>query len=255
MVHIKISNSFVLEITWEGISGCAFRINNQADIWRINISSIAPSIHHLSSLLTNEEVTKAGRFLHRHDSDRFIISRALLKLIMSKYLNIQPNRVEIDADKNKKPFIKNSPLFYNMSHSGDWIILAVADSPIGIDTELINNSFDFGDVINEYFSVDESSFISESDSTERFFLLWTRKEAITKASGQGLDENFKFIPSLDGEYFINRNILSLKHNLALFSFKLADDYFISAAINSNITSVKFWEINELQNPFTFLAQE
>jgi len=253
MVQIKISNNFLSEIAWEDFSGCSFNIHTQADIWRINVASNAASIHHLSSLLTNDELTKASRFLHRHDSDRFIISRAALRLIMGRYLNVNPTLIAIGADENKKPFIKNSPLFYNMSHSGDWIIIAISASAIGIDTELVKNSFDFGNIINEYFDRKELDFINEKNSTERFYMMWTRKEALTKATGQGLDENLKFIPSLDGEYFINRNILSPKHNLAVFSFKLANNYFASAAVSENVTDITFWETNQLRKHFKFIA--
>jgi 4'-phosphopantetheinyl transferase len=241
MVQIKVSNSFLSQVKWDDSSACAFSINNQADIWRINIHSNSSLIQSLSTLLTGDEQVKAGRFLHKHDSDRFIISRGALKLIMGRYLNRKPALIEIETGENKKPYIKDSPLFYNLSHSGDWIIIAVSDSGIGIDTELVNNSFDFNDVINEYFSPEESRFINEDKSADRFFMLWTRKEALTKATGKGLDEDLKFIPSLDGQHYLKGNILSSQNNWIISSFALCNDYFASAATSDKIGGIRFWE--------------
>ncbi|BAU54964.1 4'-phosphopantetheinyl transferase family protein [Mucilaginibacter gotjawali] len=251
MVQIKVSNSFLSQVKWDDSSGCAFSINNQADIWRINIHSNSSSIQNLSTLLTRDEQVKAGRFLHKHDSDRYIISRGALKLIMGRYLNRKPALIEIETGENKKPYIKDSPLFYNLSHSGDWIILAVSDALIGIDTELVNNSYDFSDVINEYFSPEESHFINQEKSTERFFMLWTRKEALTKATGKGLDEDLKFIPCLDGQHYLKGNILSSHNNWTVSSFMLHKDYFASAAISDKTGDIRFWETDLGHKNFAF----
>lgn len=241
MTQIKVSNRFLSDVTWEDSSGCTFSINNHADIWRINIQSNSSQLQSLSALLTQDELVKAGRFIHRHDSDRYIISRAAVRLIMGRYLNIRPSLIEIERGENKKPYIKNSLLFYNLSHSGDWIVLAISDSAIGIDTEPVNNSFDFNDIIKDYFSPGESCFINEEKSAERFFLLWTRKEALTKATGKGLDEDLKLIPSLDGRHYLERNILSLPNNWTVTSFILHNEYFASAAISDKTGDLKFWE--------------
>ncbi|MDR3696120.1 4'-phosphopantetheinyl transferase superfamily protein [Mucilaginibacter sp.] len=251
MVQIKVSNSFLSQVKWDDSNGCAFSINNQADIWRINIRSNSSLIQSLSTLQTRDELVKAGRFLHRHDSDRFIISRGAIKLIMGRYLNCKPALIEIKTGENKKPYIKDSPLFYNLSHSGDWIILAVSDSAIGIDTEMVSSTFGFSDVINEYFSPEESRFINEEKSTERFFMLWTRKEALAKATGKGLDDDLKFIPSLDGQHYLKGNILSSSNNWTINSFLLDNNYFASAATSDKTGDLGFWETDLAHKNFAF----
>jgi 4'-phosphopantetheinyl transferase len=254
MVQTKVSNRFLSHVKWDDATWCVFNINNQADIWRINVHSNSSLIPELLPLLTQAELVKCGRFRQKHDSDRFIISRSAIKLIMGRYLKRKPALIEIETGENKKPYIKDSPLFYNLSHSGDWIILAVSDSAIGIDTEMVNNSFDFSDVINEYFSPAEFSFITEENSAERFFMLWTRKEALTKATGKGLDDDLKFIPSLDNEHYLKGNILSSKNNWAIFSFILAENYLASVAVNIETGNIRFWETDLFYKNSSFFQE-
>jgi len=251
MVQIKITNRFLSEVIWGDSCGCAFSINSSADIWRINIQSNLSLLQSLSTLLTHDETIKAGRFAHKHDSDRYIISRGAIKLIMGRYLNRKPALIEIAAGENKKPYIKDSPLFYNLSHSGNWIILGVSDSAIGIDTELVNNSFDFSDVLDEHFSPGESRFIKETKSAGRFFMLWTRKEALTKATGKGLDEDLKFIPSLDGQHGVNSDLFFSENNWKVNSFVLSEDYFASTALTEDTGNTSFWETNLFDKNFIF----
>jgi len=243
MVQNKISNRFLSEIAWENISRCTFSISNHVDIWRINISSNLTLLQCLSTVLTDDELARAARYIHAHDRDRFIISRGAIKFIMGSYLDRQPLLIEIESGLNKKPFIKESPLFYNISHSGDWIVLAVSDSEIGIDTEVVNHSFDFNDITTEYFSPDESRFINEAKSPDRFFMLWTRKEALIKATAKGLDDDLKFIPSLDGTHYLKSNILSFEKNWIVTTFILFENYFASIACSDKQNGLRFYETN------------
>jgi 4'-phosphopantetheinyl transferase len=251
MSQIKISNRLLSETCWENIAGFDFSINSRVDIWRINISSNLSFLESLSPLLTHDELARASRYIHLHDSNRFKISRGALKLIMGRYLNRQPSLVEVVPGINKKPYIKNSTLFYNISHSGDWIVLAVSDSAIGVDTEQVNPSFDFNDVIKEYFSLEEARSILEEKSPDRFFMIWTRKEALTKATGKGLDEDLKFIPGLDGDHYIQGEMLSSSNSWLITSFKLSANYFASVASTYQAAGLRFWETDLRDKIFTY----
>jgi len=242
----KISIRLLIDPAWKNVSDFDFNINRNVDIWRINISSNLALIPALSALLSRDEQTRAGRYLHQHDEDRFKISRGALRIIVGRYLNIRPSLIDFKQGINKKPYIKNSSLFYNVSHSGDWIILAVSGSEVGVDTERVNPQFDFNDVIKEYFSPGECSFINEDDSTNRFFMLWTRKEALTKATGKGLDEDLKFIPCTEGVHLLEDNILLSENNWIVNSFVLSESYFASVAHHDHNGMIRFWE-TDLQN--------
>ncbi|MDF2434262.1 MAG: 4-phosphopantetheinyl transferase, partial [Mucilaginibacter sp.] len=127
---------------------------------------------------------------------------------------------------------------------GDWVLLAVSNSALGADVEFINNSFSYLDVIDDHFSIDEAAYIKQSNSIDRFFMLWTRKEALTKATGKGLDEDLKLIPSLEGVNFADSSIISSSAHLTVNSFKLDDQYMASIATGGNsINEISFWDIH------------
>ena len=134
---------------------------------------------------------------------------------------------------------------FNLSHSGDWILLAVSDTEIGIDIEYINSQFKYNDILPDYFIEPEIKFIQQNLSDDRFFMHWTRKESLAKALGTGLDSQLKDFPSLNGEHFINKLIIPAQNNWLISSFYLNSNYIASLATNTIITESKFWEFSFL----------
>ena len=197
------------------------------------------------SILTGDEIGRANRFYLQKDRNRFITSRAALRTILGKYLNLAPEAVEFESGLNKKPFIKNgnqNNLQYNLSHSGDAILLAVADSPIGADVEFINNDFGYSEVLTDNFSSAEVNYITETDSIHRFFKLWTRKEAVTKATAQGLDCDLRLLPGLEGTSVVAGGIIASNEDWVINSFNLNMQYIASVASNPLIDQISFFNL-------------
>jgi 4'-phosphopantetheinyl transferase len=200
MAGIKISSIEVSGTGWLSAARCDYSPFNGTDVWKIGISINLHRLDAFSAILSQDELERAKRYHHIRDTNRFIISRGALRMLLGKYLKLEPSIVEFGQGANKKPFIKKTDLFYNVSHSGDLILLSVSTSETGCDIELINRKFDFRDVLKDYFSESEGAFIQQENSIERFFTVWTRKEAFTKATGTGLDDDLKRVPSLDGDH-------------------------------------------------------
>jgi len=197
------------------------------------------------SILTGDEIGRANRFYLQKDRNRFITSRAALRTILGKYLNLAPEAVEFESGLNKKPFIKNgnqNNLQYNLSHSGDAILLAVADSPIGADVEFINNDFGYSEVLTDNFSSAEVNYITETDSIHRFFKLWTRKEAVTKATAQGLDCDLRLLPGLEGTTVVAGGIIASNEDWVINSFNLNMQYIASVASDPLIDQISFFNL-------------
>ena len=177
-----------------------------------------------------QETERAKRYLQARDRNRFIISRGALRIILAGYLNKQPSLIEFEMGANKKPLaLKDTPLHYNVSHSGDWIAIAVANTPVGVDVEQLDPTFDYLDIIAEYFSPDEAKYISWKTIPAFRSLLWTRKEALTKATGKGLDDDLKFIPALNGEHAAEPGLLRSTSGWQVNSFELAPGYLAACA--------------------------
>jgi 4'-phosphopantetheinyl transferase len=180
------------------------------------------------SLLTDAERMIALRFRFEADRNRYVTGRRSLRFLLSKYLAASPTEILIVSEKGQKPFVKNPDFSvrFNISHSGQWVVVALAKHELGIDIEKVDSAFDYSNLIREHFSVAEQQFVSHAEvPVDAFYLLWTRKEALTKAEGRGLHENLKSVSAL-GEYAISG---AHEKNWKIRSFRLSPEYPVSLA--------------------------
>ncbi|SHM21946.1 4'-phosphopantetheinyl transferase family protein [Mucilaginibacter sp. OK098] len=250
MGSITVINQYLTDVAWLNASACNFSIGNHIDVWKIGVSPNSSLIDSFLTILTPDEIARANRYHQLKDRNRFIISRGAMRHIFGKYLNQTPATVEFGAGENNKPYIKSTNqlnLQYNLSHSGDAILLAVSDSAIGADIEFINKSFGFKEVLADNFSTAEIDYINETDAVACFFRLWTRKEALTKATAQGLDIDLKLIPVLDGSHLIKPGIIASNNNWLIRSFALNDEYTASIASFPFIDKISFWDLDIIMN--------
>ena len=109
-------------------------------------------------------------------------SQDFIKYILYKYYGYDFEKIDIQRTKNGKPYIKDSKLSFNVSHSADAIIAIVGlgyDS-VGIDMEVLQNK-DREKIIKRFFQKDEIAFINSSeDKNLEFYRIWTKKEAYIK---------------------------------------------------------------------------
>ena len=91
-----------------------------------------------------------------------------------------------------KPEFQNHPeLHFNLSHSGAWVLCALADCAVGCDVEQIRPLK--AAVAERFFAPQEMRILNAASASERellFFRLWTLKESFVKASGEGLHRPF-----------------------------------------------------------------
>jgi 4'-phosphopantetheinyl transferase len=110
---------------------------------------------------------------------------ALAREMLGEVLHLAPQAVTITESADGKPLTDGA--FFSVSHSGDAVICAVSDKPIGIDIEKIRDvRFRTAE---RFATAEEIEYIGEN--TERFFEIWTLKEAYFKCIGTGLDSSVK----------------------------------------------------------------
>ncbi|WP_454801975.1 4'-phosphopantetheinyl transferase family protein [Mucilaginibacter phyllosphaerae] len=222
-----ITNRYLNVINWQSVNDAVVMGNNEVHVWRISISQNIKRLEQYEALLTPDESLRAGKYRQQKDTYRFIISRGAQRIILGQYLNTPPAQLQFVLAGNKKPRLVNTDgqiVNYNLSHAGDWIVLAVATLPVGADVEYIDEAFLFLDILADNFSREEAAYINQQNSTERFFTLWTRKEAILKATGQGLGEHLPLTPALDGEHILDGSLTGSDKNWLLNSFMLQAGY-------------------------------
>lgn len=88
-----------------------------------------------------------------------------------------------------KPYFENLPLYFNLSHSGDYVLCAVSDGEVGADIQKFQ-PVDEMKLAKRFFSESECQAMARCEETKErqclFFRLWTRKEAYGKLTGEGI---------------------------------------------------------------------
>ncbi|MEB7642799.1 4'-phosphopantetheinyl transferase family protein [Acinetobacter pittii] len=128
----------------------------------------------------------------------FLISRVLVKTVLADKLGISPYEVNIQLHPNGKPFVEGSKaVYFNLSHSANVIVLAVTEAgEIGIDVERLDREFEWRRVDSVLASseiewIKQNELIDPSSVYQRFFQIWTLKEAYIKCTGEGMSRHLK----------------------------------------------------------------
>ena len=246
MPVISVNDLFSEPPLWEETNVITEMTCNRIDIWRVSLLQNEELFNYLFTFLDEAGIEKYNRYYKEEDKKRFLISHSATRILMGKYLFQNPPDVKIKEGINKKPFVINEgekELYYNLSHSGDWILIAVSKYDVGIDIELINSSFSFSSIVDSAFSTEESEFLKQSEqSPEAFYLLWTRKEALLKGTGKGLVDNLSDIPSLDGVSSISDEIIGSVDSWRIGSFGVEKQYVASVAYSDKIDTARFFQL-------------
>ncbi|MFN4259646.1 MAG: 4'-phosphopantetheinyl transferase family protein [Gemmataceae bacterium] len=141
-------------------------------------------------LLTAEERRKAERFHFERDRRRFAVCRGLLRVLLSRYLDMPPTAIALTYGNHGKPALACQRVRFNVSHSHGWALLAFTlDREIGVDLEKLRPLRNAEGLARRFFAPREAAVLLGLPEAERlaaFFRCWTRKEAYIKAIGTGL---------------------------------------------------------------------
>jgi phosphopantetheine--protein transferase-like protein len=154
-----------------------------------------PCLDNFYKVLSSDEQTKAQRLVFPSDRQNYYVCHALLRHLLSKRAGVDPKDVKILAGQKGKPFIEDKNIAFNISHTRDLCAIAISGgTEVGIDIEKIRVNNNFKDIADSYFSEREQEYLKKSaNPLEDFYLLWTRKEALLKAIGIGLNTPLKKI--------------------------------------------------------------
>jgi 4'-phosphopantetheinyl transferase len=138
--------------------------------------------------LVREELERADQFAFAVTRRRFVASRAFLRALLGHALGERPERVRIEVDANGKPRV-GGPLSFNLAHSHDLAVAALAEREVGVDVERLRSLARRDAIAAEILSRRELAELEALPETERDAALlaaWTRKESYLKAVGLGL---------------------------------------------------------------------
>ena len=136
--------------------------------------------------LTPEEHQRYFRYRQAIDADRFLIGRYLALQVLGEAVGLAPENVEVLLGETGKPYVAAGPDF-SISHGGEIVALAMAHSGhIGVDVEPIGRIEALDPLIQRVCNASEANWVNEVGGAAGFGRLWCLKEAVLKATGQGL---------------------------------------------------------------------
>lgn len=202
-------------------------------LFEIELLAYYTIVDFLLKYLSPIEIERANKYHFLKDRNRFIICRSLLKILLAEETGLQIEEIQIKKHSNHKPYLPvDLSLFFNIAHSGNYAIIAIGNCDLGVDIEHINYDFDFTEILPNVFSEIETDLITSSNNkTAMFYKLWTRKEAIVKATGQGINENLIHIPTTDGSHKLRPSLVSNYKNIRVYSVNLNENYIASLAVS------------------------
>ncbi|GAB4141107.1 MAG: 4'-phosphopantetheinyl transferase superfamily protein [Planctomycetota bacterium] len=140
-------------------------------------------------LLSDAERSRASRLHVRDHQRRFSISHGAMRSILADYVDSDPRGLEFRVGPRGKPYLRDhKELFFNLSHSSQIALLALAPAEVGVDLERIRPLENLADIAARQFSAAECARIRELEGEARlrgFYRVWTCKEAFIKALGGG----------------------------------------------------------------------
>lgn len=162
-------------------------------VWYAQLEQQARHLQPLAAVLSDDERTRASRYHFEKDRRQFSIRRGLLRMILGRYLRVEPARLRFACGPHGKPALVSygvPQLRFNLSHSDGLAMYAVAwDYDLGIDVERIRDVNEAEQIAAYFFSARENTewrSLPRSQRSRAFLQCWTRKEACLKASGAGI---------------------------------------------------------------------
>ena len=160
----------------------------------LSTTHVDPAIHleEAASILSPDEREQAMRLHRTTDRQSYIFAHAVLRLLLSSRLETDPGSIRFEIGKHGKPALlfPRRDIHFNLSHADNAIAIALAASPIGIDVDAVRDDLDLDGIGQRFFTSDELDYLncaSPGEKRKRFFYIWTRKEALAKAAGTGVD--------------------------------------------------------------------
>ena len=162
-------------------------IKNLIYIAKINPALPQDKINVLLQRISKENREKCQRFRFKEDALRTLYGELMVRYVLYQQFTYKNEDMELLRNEAGKPYIKDCPIHFNISHAGDFVVCGFSTQEIGIDIELVKE-IDL-EIAQRFFCQQEyASLLAQrtSDQLDYFYSLWTLKESYIKWLGTGL---------------------------------------------------------------------
>jgi 4'-phosphopantetheinyl transferase len=154
--------------------------------------------------LDEVELGRLAAYVRDEDKDRFLLGVTLTRRLLGRRFSLPPAKVVLDRTclECGKPHgkVRADGVELSVTHSGDLVGVAICECPVGIDVEKVDPQLDVDGVAGMALSPEELQDLNRHTGLEKvqtFMTYWTRKEAVVKATGEGLRANLRRVSGKD----------------------------------------------------------
>ncbi|MCL2367029.1 MAG: 4'-phosphopantetheinyl transferase superfamily protein [Oscillospiraceae bacterium] len=222
---------------------------------RIYLSQIDPALsrdtyNKLLQMISKENREKCRRFRFKEDSLRTLYGELMLRYVLWRQFSLENEAVEILKGDEGKPYLKDCPIHFNISHAADFVVCAVSEQAIGVDIEQIKET-DLSLAKRFFCQCEYEDLIAQhaDDRLDYFFSLWTLKESYMKWLGSGMAiplDSFFFKITDEGISVVdeNREIRPFFKQFSVDDYKISlcsmIDSFSDEIEKINVEEMVFW---------------
>jgi 4'-phosphopantetheinyl transferase len=165
----------------------------EAWCWRIVIEDIVPAAREgLFATMDGDEQARCRRFVQERDQRSFAAAHGGLRLLLGAMLGAPPGALRFAVGEFGKPRLDgNWGIEFNMSHGDGIVLIALSrGQQIGVDVEGMRPVSERAEIVRRYLHPGEAADLVRLGGREAeaaFFRCWSRKEAVVKALGRGMN--------------------------------------------------------------------
>ena len=175
---------------------------DEIHLWRTTLTAWQTSarLDPLAATLALDEHHRAAQFRLPTQGAGFSIGRGLLRVLLGRYLHCPAAALRFCANAHGKPALigpNAADWHFNLSHSGEQVIYAIAHRPVGVDLERLERRVSVDALVQRICTPAEATAFNALPDGQRFsqfMQCWTRKEASAKALGGGLASGLSTLP-------------------------------------------------------------
>jgi 4'-phosphopantetheinyl transferase len=198
-------------------------------IWIVPLTMSLQDDGALPDVLSPAELTTMARFASVDDRRRYGLSHVAARRILAGYVERDPADIRFEHERTGKPHVTDTDVQYSVAHAGRLALLGVGrHRPLGVDVERVRPLPAADALKRSCLTPRERLEVDAAGTDEALLRFWTRKEAVVKATGEGLSRSLDGFEVLAGTRLPGWRIVDLAP---------APGYVGAAAVSDDVTNV------------------
>jgi 4'-phosphopantetheinyl transferase len=220
-------------------------------LWTADLKAWNKAAGELKTLLSREEISRQARLASQQKAQQSLLCRGILRLILSLYTGQEPASLVLETGAGGKPYLKDSPLYFNIAHSEDRFLCGLdLETAIGVDIQQVYPISSLSTIVKNYFSASEHDYLSAlppEHFQDGFFSIWTAKEAFLKALGNGFQKSprgFSLLPDLPSRLFMlqdGSSVGSTGETWTILPIEISRGFKAAVALNGIVAEIQRYE--------------